>query len=62
MLGELVSLVVAADHLGISMRTLRRMLADDQLPTIRIRRRRLVRREALVAFIERHEMPARNAA
>lgn len=58
MLGELVSLVTAADHLGISLRTLHRILADAQIPSVRIRNRRLIRREALIEFIAKNETRA----
>lgn len=43
----------AADRLSVSSRVLERLIADGEIETVKIGRRRLVPDEALVDYIER---------
>jgi excisionase family DNA binding protein len=59
----LLRLVQAAEWLGVSSSTLRRMIRAGQIPTIRLGWRRvLVRRAALEALVEKAERPAQPEA
>jgi excisionase family DNA binding protein len=51
--GLLLDIPKAANELSVSVSTLRRAIADGDIECVRLRRRVLLRREALVAFIDR---------
>ena len=48
---SLIGVKALSEYLEISLRTLRRILASGELPSILIGRRRLVRKSALVAWL-----------
>jgi excisionase family DNA binding protein len=50
---ELLDYETAGKVLSVSGRTVRRLVAADRLATVRIGGRRLVPRQAIVAFVER---------
>lgn len=52
---KLIGLKSAADNLGISRRTLDRIIAAGELPSLKIGRRRLVRQEALLTWLSSKE-------
>lgn len=52
-----LSLKETAEALSLSRRTLARLVASGALPSLRIGRRRLVRRDALAAWLEAREKP-----
>jgi excisionase family DNA binding protein len=54
----LLSLREAAEKLGISLRTLARLIATGEFPSLTIGRRRLIRSAALEAWLEAREMRA----
>lgn len=47
-----VSVREAASALGVSQRTIERLVADGTLPSVTLNRRRLIPRQALVDLIE----------
>jgi excisionase family DNA binding protein len=49
----------AADAMGLSHWTVRKMIADGRLPVVRINRRVLIEPEVLRQLIERHRTPAK---
>lgn len=49
----LYSIPEAADQLSISARVLERLIADGQVDTVKIGRRRLVPSEALTSYVDR---------
>lgn len=53
---RLVPLKEVADTLCVSLRTVMRLVADGQLPSVLIGRRRLVRRETLRAWLAGREL------
>jgi excisionase family DNA binding protein len=59
MMQELIALNVAAESLGISTRQLHRLLAGGEVASVRIGRRRLIRRGTLHAFVTAREAPKR---
>jgi excisionase family DNA binding protein len=52
------SLQEVAEKLGVSPRTLARLIASGELPSLTIGRRRLIRSAALEAWLEAREMRA----
>lgn len=55
---SLLTLKEVAEKLAISNRTLARIVSDGSLPTITIRRRRLVSRKSLRDWLAGHERKA----
>lgn len=55
---HLISLKDTAAILSVSLRTVMRLVADGSLPSVLIGRRRLVRREALRAWLAGQELRA----
>lgn len=53
---RLVSLKEVADTLCVSLRTVMRLVADGDLPSVLIGRRRLIRRETLRAWLAGREL------
>lgn len=53
---RLVSLKEVADTLCVSLRTVMRLVADGELPSVLIGRRRLIRRETLRAWLAGREL------
>lgn len=53
---RLVSLKEVADTLCVSLRTVCRLVADGDLPSVLIGRRRLIRRETLRAWLAGREI------
>jgi excisionase family DNA binding protein len=51
-LGRLLTAKEAATHLSLSLRSIRRMIADGRLPIVRIGRSVRIRPEMLAALIE----------
>lgn len=50
---KLHSIPAAADELSVSTRVVERLIADGEIATVKIGRRRLVPDEALVDYVER---------
>ena len=55
---EGMSVPDAAQFIGVGTRTMQGLLASGAVPSLRIGRRRIVRRAALMAFLERAERKA----
>ena len=53
---RLMTLKDVADTLSISLRTVMRLVADGDLPSVLIGRRRLIRRETLRAWLAGREL------
>lgn len=53
---RLVSLKEVADTLCVSLRTVMRLVAEGELPSVLIGRRRLIRRETLRAWLAGREL------
>jgi excisionase family DNA binding protein len=53
---RLMTLKDVADTLSISLRTVMRLVADGELPSVLIGRRRLIRRETLRAWLAGREL------
>lgn len=49
----LLTMTEAADYLRVSRRTLYRLLDQKRFPTVLVNSRRMVKRDALDAFVER---------
>jgi excisionase family DNA binding protein len=58
MLPMLVSIEKAAHLLGVAPRTVYRMLADHELPYVKVGRRTLLSVGSLESWIAAHEIPA----
>jgi excisionase family DNA binding protein len=56
-MGKLLSIAEVQEILGVSRPTVLRLIAADELPTIQIRRRRLVEATDLAAFIADRRTP-----
>jgi excisionase family DNA binding protein len=52
---ELFQINEAAELLRIGVRTLRRLIGRNELKTVRIRRRVLIRKSAIVEYLDRTE-------
>lgn len=52
---ELLTLPEAAERLKVSRRGLARLVANRELPSVRIGRRRLITSRAIAAYVAAHE-------
>lgn len=60
--GPLLDLAEAADYLGVSLRWMRRVMAERRLPTVKLGRRIKITKAALDDFLEANTRPANGSA
>ncbi len=60
--GPLLDLAEAAEYLGVSLRWMRRVMAERRLPTVKLGRRVKISKASLDGFIEASTRPANGSA